>query len=181
MLQIPEASPSDLLLHALKSASRDHGPAAFALSLSDGDKVITDVILGAGLDIEIFTVASGPPDGEQRETLELIRRVYGHEVRVYDASAATPSYLTELYGSGVVDPLKRALHGKNAWITASRGSPAAPSVPPYEYDSRYGILRFNPLAAWSREQVADYLQAAAVPSHLLPGPKLVPRTKSIAA
>jgi 3'-phosphoadenosine 5'-phosphosulfate sulfotransferase (PAPS reductase)/FAD synthetase len=56
MVQIQEATRSDLLLRTLKAAAGDHGPAAFYTNGSAEDMVIADVILKARLDIEIFTI-----------------------------------------------------------------------------------------------------------------------------
>ena len=81
-------SKADLLLRDLTTASREHGPAAFSSSLSAEDMVITDVILTAGLDIELFTIDTGRLHEQTLELLDRIRRRYRHDVRVYAPEAA---------------------------------------------------------------------------------------------
>jgi phosphoadenosine phosphosulfate reductase len=160
MVQIQEATRFDLLVHTLKAAARDHGPAGFSTSLSAEDSVITDVILAHGIDIDIFMVTTRPLHKGELDELARIRSRYGREVRIYTPHAESASQNDALYGSGIADPLRRALHGKNAWITGLRQAVTARhTVTPYEYDAERGVLRFNPLVEWSESDVRDYLDA----------------------
>jgi phosphoadenosine phosphosulfate reductase len=64
-----------------------------------------------------------------------------------------------------VEPLGRALKGKTAWITGLRREQAVTrhDLPEREFDVAHGIEKFNPLAAWSEEEVWAYLHAYGVP------------------
>jgi len=69
-----------------------------------------------------------------------------------------------------VEPLGRALAGLDAWITGLRRDQAATraSVHKVEVDSgNRGILKINPLADWSSEQVWDYVRKHDVPYNML--------------
>ena len=116
MVQLLEASRSELLLNLLSRAARHHGPAVFRCGYSVEDRVIAHAIISADLDIEI--------------------------VRVEDNYS-----------------LDDALAGRKAWITGARSTPGTAPVQLYEYDSGLAVLRFNPLAEWSDEHIAEYVQA----------------------
>ena len=118
MVQLPEATRSELLLNLLSRAARHHGPAVFRCGHSAEDRVIAHAIIAADLDIEI--------------------------VRIED------------------DSLEDALAGRKAWITGTRGASGTTPVPLYEYDSEHAVLRFNPLAEWSDEDIAEYIQTNAL-------------------
>jgi phosphoadenosine phosphosulfate reductase len=68
-----------------------------------------------------------------------------------------------------VQPLKRALSGKRAWITGQRRehSPLRALLPLRENDAIHGLEKFNPLAEWTESQVWDYLRANRVPYNRL--------------
>ncbi len=166
MVQLKEATRIDLLVHTLKAAACDHGPAVFSTGLSVEDMVITDAILTAGVDIAIVMIAAKPLHAAELDHLERIRGRYGYEIRVYTPHAPALTDNDALYSLNLVDPLQRALHGRNAWITGQRQAIAARhTVSPYEYDARHGVLRFNPLVGWSDAQVCDYLAEKRIPCH----------------
>ena len=62
-------------------------------------------------------------------------------------------------------PLRGALQGAGAWITGIRRShsPTRAQAMPVEWDEQSGLVKVNPLVAWSREQVMEYLEENRVP------------------
>ena len=64
-----------------------------------------------------------------------------------------------------VEPLKQMLSGLRAWITAIRRdqSPARAHAGVVEQDAKFGLIKINPLAGWTREQVWKYIQENDVP------------------
>jgi phosphoadenosine phosphosulfate reductase len=64
-----------------------------------------------------------------------------------------------------VDPLKPALAQADVWITGLRRgqSSTRAQLRVLEWDWQYWVLKFNPLASWSREQIWDYIRANDVP------------------
>ncbi len=66
-----------------------------------------------------------------------------------------------------VDPLRQALTGLGlrAWITGIRRqqAPSRAGARVVEWDDRFGLVKFNPLAGWTWEQVWDYIRARGVP------------------
>ncbi|MDX2145511.1 MAG: phosphoadenylyl-sulfate reductase [Rhodospirillaceae bacterium] len=66
-----------------------------------------------------------------------------------------------------VEPLARALAPFAAWITGRKGYQGATrqGLPSIEFVD--GKFKFNPLAAWSRRDLTDYLDAHRLPRHPL--------------
>jgi hypothetical protein len=150
MVQIQEAGRSDLMVHLIAAAARDHGPAVFVLGASDEDLLIVDAVLRERLGVELVSVGSACV-GRIREH---IAGAHGYDVsRIRSA-----------------DTLDAALFGKHAWITSRRAAPGN-EVAPYEYDATHGALKFNPLAAWNERHVAEALETIVVAA---PAPFTIP-------
>jgi len=69
-----------------------------------------------------------------------------------------------------VEPLKRYLADMSAWVTGLRRDQNVTRnlTPKIEIDHRHGgIVKVNPIAGWSREQVMDYVAAQGVPTNRL--------------
>ena len=160
-------------------------PAALASSLSIEDMVLTDAIARARLPIGIFVLDTGRLHGDTLVLLDRIRSRYGIEVAVYAPDAQAVADYVRAYGRDAfyqgaelrkrccairkVEPLARALAGKRAWITGQRREQSAGRswLPEREDDPVHGIEKFNPLAAWSEEQVWQYIREHRVPYNRL--------------
>jgi phosphoadenosine phosphosulfate reductase len=165
----------------LERIAADFTPAVFASSLAAEDMVLTDLILRAGLPIGIFTLETGRLHAETLGMLDRIREVYGYEVEAYRPdTAAVDAYvqqngLNAFYDSvdmrkeccriRKVDPLNRALAGKKAWVTGQRRAQSATrsDLQVQEEDAAHGMVKFNPLADWSEEDVWHYIRSNNVP------------------
>jgi len=64
-----------------------------------------------------------------------------------------------------VEQLKEMLNGMRAWVTAIRRdqSPARADTGLVEWDERFGLVKINPLAAWSTRDVWNYIAKHDVP------------------
>lgn len=64
-----------------------------------------------------------------------------------------------------VEPLKQMLSGLTAWITAIRRdqSPARANAGIIERDKKFGIIKINPLARWTKRDVWKYIITNDVP------------------
>jgi phosphoadenosine phosphosulfate reductase len=64
-----------------------------------------------------------------------------------------------------IDPLTRILSKYAAWVTGIRRdqSPSRTQARLVEWDAKFGLVKFNPLAAWSWEQVWEYIRIHNVP------------------
>ena len=158
-----------------------HARAALASSLSAEDMVLTDMIARQRLPIDLFTLDTGRLHRDTLELLGEIRRRYGREVQVFSPEAkAMGDYVARhgrnaFYGSielrrrcceiRKVEPLGRALAGRDAWITGQRRAQTAAraDLGREEFDAVHGLKKFNPLADWSEDEVWRYIRERDVP------------------
>lgn len=68
-----------------------------------------------------------------------------------------------------VEPLSHSLAEYDAWITGVRRveAPTRANTPIVEWDATFGLVKVNPLVAWSDEDVDSYLREHDVPVHPL--------------
>ena len=175
----------DAVRTLLRRVSRKFAPATFANSLSAEDMVLTDVIFTAGLPIEVFTLDTGRLPNETYVLLDAIAARYGKRLRMmFPCADAVEAYVADhgvngFYGSvelrkkccyiRKVEPLRRALAGKRAWITGMRREQSVTrgNLELESFDIANGLMKFNPLADWSDEEVWAYIRTHAVPYNAL--------------
>ena len=175
----------DSLPESLRRIAAEFSPAALASSLSAEDMVLTDAIARAGVPIDIFVLDTDRLHADTLALIQQIRNHYGMNVQVYKPDPAAVHEYVRLHGrdafyGGVelrkrcceirkVEPLRRALAGKRAWITGQRREHSAgrARLDERELDAIHGIDKFNPLAAWRDAEVWHYLGEHGVPYNRL--------------
>jgi phosphoadenosine phosphosulfate reductase len=174
-------SREDQARDLLARVARDFHPATLASSLSAEDMVLADLIGRARLPLEIFVLDTGRLHGD---TLDLVARIearYGIAVRIWQPQPRAVSEYEARFGRNAfyesvelrrqccgirkVEPLKRALAGKRAWITGIRRDQTATraEVSIEETDQAHGLKKFNPLADWNEDEVWSYIRRYEVP------------------
>ena len=169
------------LQETLRHIAAEFAPVALASSLSAEDMVLTDAIARAGLPIGIFVLDTGRLHADTMDLITRIRSAYGLEIQIFQPDPqAVAQYVTQhgrdaFYGDlelrkrccaiRKVEPLKRALAGKRAWITGQRRehSTNRAALPAHEFDAAHGLQKFNPLADWNEGAVWNYLRNHRVP------------------
>ena len=159
----------------------EFSPAVFASSLAAEDMVLTDMILRAKLPIGVFTLETGRLHAETLGMLDRIRDTYDYQVTLYKPEqAAVDAYIQQnglnaFYDSvemrkeccriRKVEPLNRALAGNKAWVTGQRRaqSTTRADLAVQEDDAAHGMVKFNPLADWSEDDVWHYIRSNNVP------------------
>lgn len=188
----------------LATAQRDYFPAAFASSFGAEDMVLTDLIAQDFPRIEIFTLDTGRLPAETYDLMKRVADRYGVRLRVfYPDTKAIEGYVTE-HGPNAfyesvdmrkaccqvrkVEPLKRALKGKKAWITGLRREQAVTrrDLPVSEFDLDHGLVKFSPLADWTHLDVWTYVRGRDIPYNALhdqgyPSIGCAPCTRAISA
>jgi phosphoadenosine phosphosulfate reductase len=180
--------PADLVASTratLERVAAEYSPAVFASSLALEDMVLTDLILKARLPIGIFSLDTGRLHPETLAVLDAVKATYGVEIAVYRPdAAAVDAYVTtkgaDAFYDSVelrrecchirkVEPLGRALAGKRAWLTGQRRAQSATraDLAVQEDDPAHGMLKFNPLADWSEDDVWNYIRSNNVPYNVL--------------
>jgi phosphoadenosine phosphosulfate reductase len=68
-----------------------------------------------------------------------------------------------------VEPLQRALAGRTAWVTGLRRveAPTRANTPIVSHDLLRDIVKVNPLAAWTDDDMAHYIATELLPEHPL--------------
>ena len=63
-----------------------------------------------------------------------------------------------------VEPLSKALRGYSAWVTGIRRveAPTRANAPLISWDKAFGLVKINPLAAWSDDDIQDYIDSNGV-------------------
>jgi len=134
-----------------------------ALTASMTDAVLIDLAVKVFPAIEVVFIDTGYHFPETLETVERVRRHYGLNLRmmtVQHFDDALWKVDPENCCSAVkVGQLDRALSGKAAWMSGLRRAEADSRIkaPLVARDLR-GLIKVNPLAMWSDEDVAGYIE-----------------------
>jgi phosphoadenosine phosphosulfate reductase len=138
------------------------------LSASMTDAVLVDLAVKVYPAIEVVFIDTGYHFPETLDTVETVRRRYGLNLRMMTVAHHDEELWRidpENCCSAVkVGQLDRALLGKAAWMSGLRRAEAATreSAPIVVRDLR-GLVKVNPIATWSDEDVAGYIADHDVP------------------
>ena len=157
------------------------GRITFSTSLGLEDQAVLHAIATTGTAIDVFTLDTGRHFPETLETLQASERRYGLKIRVMAPDAAEVEALVArdgIFGFRLaienrkacceirkVRPLNRALAGAAGWITGLRRDQSAEraAVPFAAWDDAHNLVKINPIADWSLEQLEAYIAENNVP------------------
>jgi phosphoadenylyl-sulfate reductase (thioredoxin) len=153
----------------------------FATGFGAEGCVIVDLIARHRLPVDVFTLDTGLLFPETYTLWRRLEERYGLTIRavrpaqnVEQQAAAHGERLWERAPDRCcnlrkIEPLREALRGFDAWIAAIRrdqtGDRAA--ARPVEVDPRFGLVKVNPLVAWTSADVWSYIRAHDVPVNAL--------------
>lgn len=186
----------------LEEVQRSYLPTVFANSFGAEDMVLTDLIARNFPNIEMFTLDTGRLPEQTYLLMQTIRDRYHIDIKAYfPESAAVEGYIAQNGPNGFyqsvelrkrccyirkVEPLRRALTGKNSWITGMRREQAITrgSLSVSQFDTEHEIQKFNPLCDWSNAEIWSYLKQHDVPynklhDHFYPSIGCAPCTRAI--
>ena len=161
------------------------GRIALASSLGAEDQVLTDMLMTNTPDMRIFTLDTGRLPEETYDVMERTRGRYGLTYTMLfpehrDIESITAEQGPNLFYRSVdsrklccqirkVKPLRRMLSHLDVWICGLRRDQAVTraDVLRVEWDETFGLIKLNPLADWSEQQVWDYIRTNNVPYNLL--------------
>ena len=153
----------------------------FATSFGAEDMVLLHLIAEHARKIEVFSLDTGRLPEETYRLMSAVRNRYPVAVRVYAPdSSALETYVDRngpnaFYNSVAqrkecchirkVEPLRRALSGRKAWVTGLRReqSPTREGLEVREWDEGNGLYKFNPLLDWNWDEVRAYIATNSVP------------------
>ncbi|MCS6776400.1 MAG: phosphoadenylyl-sulfate reductase [Chloroherpetonaceae bacterium] len=127
--------------------------------------------------VRVFNLDTGYQFPETLELRERIRARYGIDVELVRPEETVEEMERRLggpiYGTDPdaccrmrkIEPLRRALAGYDAWITAIRRdqTPDRARAGIVEWDSKFQLVKINPLANWTRKDVWAYIYVNEVP------------------
>lgn len=157
-----------------------------ANSLSAEDTVITDMLHTINPKFKSFTLDTGRLNPETYEILARLTERYKLDIKIYFPTQKKVEAMTNKKGINLfyeslenrklcchirkVEPLTRALKNQDAWICGLRReqSNTRTQLKKIEVDTAHGnILKINPLADWSFDEVMTYLKERSIPYHRL--------------
>jgi phosphoadenosine phosphosulfate reductase len=166
-------APEDLLVWA---GTRFPGRIVLTCSWQQQSSVLVDMCMRLDLDVRVVELDTGLLFPEPYATRERLIARYGLQVERIEPEQ-TVEEQARAHGHELwrrdpdrccalrkVAPLARALEGADAWITGIRRSqsPTRAGAPKLALDRR-GVVKIQPLADWSNEDVRGYLYAHDVP------------------
>ncbi len=138
------------------------------LAASMTDAVLIDLAVKVEPSIEVVFIDTRYHFSETLETVELVRRHYGLNLRVL----TVPPQPVDLWQADPVNccsaakvaQLDRALVGKLAWMSGLRRAeaPTRASAPIVVRDLR-GLVKVNPIATWTDQDVSGYIADHDIP------------------
>ncbi|WP_415257488.1 phosphoadenylyl-sulfate reductase [Thauera phenylacetica] len=184
-------------------ANATNGKLAFANSFGAEDMVLTDLILSNALPITVFSLDTGRLPAETYSLIGEVERHYGSKLEIYFPDAGAVETFVRSHGinafydsvelrkacCGVrkMEPLRRALAGRKAWITGLRAAQSVTraGLPVRETDTANGLEKLNPLTDWTETEVWAYIRINEVPYNALhdqfyPSIGCAPCTRAIA-
>jgi phosphoadenosine phosphosulfate reductase len=164
-----------------------HPRLALACSFQAEGSVLIDMMYRVrGPAFRIFTLDTGRLNQETYDCMDAIRARYGVSVEVYFPDAMKVQEMVRSHGLNLfynsidlrklccgvrkVEPLKRALKGLDAWMTGLRREQAVTRVDvrKIELDRDHdNIVKINPLADWSSDEVWNYIRRHDLPYNRL--------------
>jgi phosphoadenylyl-sulfate reductase (thioredoxin) len=168
-------SPAEILAAV---APRFPGRIALASSFGPEDNLLLDVIARAGLPVEVFTLDTGFLFAETYQLWTRIEERYGIRIRAAKAEQAPldrsrpPPWEADpdaCCAARKVEPLRAMLATLGAWVTGIRRdqTPERAGAKVVEWDARFGLVKVNPIASWTSDDVWAYLRRFEVPTNPL--------------
>jgi len=167
----PDATAEELLLWA---AAMFGDRLIVASNMQDA--VLVDLAAKAAPGIDVLFLETGYHFAETIGTRDAVEQVY--DVRIVNATAEhTVAEQDSLLGKDLfardpnrccalrkVAPLENTLRGYDAWVTGVRRveAPTRANTPLVTYDEKFGLVKINPIAAWSDAEMAAYIEANGV-------------------
>jgi phosphoadenylyl-sulfate reductase (thioredoxin) len=165
----------------LRWASKRVGKLTFATGFGAEGCVVIDLIAREGLPIDLFTLDTGVLFPETYALWRALESRYGITIRAVEPSLTIPAQslvrgprLWERDPDSCcairkIEPLRAELAKFDAWITAIRRdqTPERANAQVVEHDRKFGLVKVNPLATWSHDDVWAHIYANDVPYNQL--------------
>ncbi len=161
--------------------SKQFPHAVFTTSLGEEDQAITGLIAKEKLAIEIATLHTGRLFPETVDLIKQTKIQLGIDIKEYHPLEADIANYTSEYGRDgfyysvegrhacchirKIKPLQNALSKADAWVVGLRReqSQNRSEVPFAEWSEDYNLMKFNPLADWTRADLTVFIEQNDIP------------------
>ncbi len=163
-----EAAPASA---AIRWAVESFGD-SLVLAASFEDIVLIDLVTKVAPAVEVVFLDTEAHFPETLAFVDDMRERYGLNLTVTKPgpeAAAYPCGTDQCCQFRKVEPLRRALDGKRAWLTSLKRSdgPTRADAPIVSWDAGFGLVKINPLATWTEDDIFSYLADHELPQHPL--------------
>lgn len=168
-VELENASPEDIIRFAVETFPN----ITFACSFGAEDVVLVDMLQKVSPKTDIFYLDTDFHFKETYETRDKMKEVYPGIPFVEVKPLITPEEQAAQFGEELwktdankccdirkVQPLTNILTKYEAWITGIRRdqAPTRANAKKIEYDVKFGLVKFNPIASWTSEDVWNYIR-----------------------
>ena len=166
--ELDGASADDLLRW-----TDEHFGGSYVVASNMQDAVLVDLAAKVRPGVDVLFLDTGYHFVETIGTRDAVEAVY--DINVVNVTAENSvAKQDELYGKDLfareaseccrmrkVEPLSKALRGYSAWVTGIRRveAPTRANAPLISWDKAFGLVKINPIAAWSDEEMQAYIDA----------------------
>jgi phosphoadenosine phosphosulfate reductase len=158
--------------------------AAIASNFAVEDVVLIHLARLHAPSMRVFTLDTGRLPPETFELMEEVRQRYGIAIETWFPDRGAVELLEREKGffsfrQSVNDrkdccairkqePLSRALANRSAWLTGQRRAQSAVKIEVVELDAAHGgIIKLNPLARWTEEDIWGFARSHSIPVNTL--------------
>lgn len=162
--------------HELLAWTDEHFSGKYVVASNMQDAVLIDLAAAVRPGVDVLFLDTGYHFAETIGTRDAVQAIY--DVNVVNVSPEhSVAEQDELLGKDLfardpgeccrlrkVVPLRAALAGYSAWVTGIRRveSPTRADAPLITFDEAFGLVKVNPLAAWTDEDMQAYIDANGV-------------------
>jgi phosphoadenosine phosphosulfate reductase len=170
--------PEEVLRWAFSTFDQD---VAISSGMGVEGMVLLDITSRIAPNLRVFTIDTEFLFPETYDLIERIEKRYGIRIERL-MPALTPERQEEVHGAALwarnpdqccnirkIEPLKKKLSTLRAWITAIRRDQTShrANAKRVEWDSKFGLIKINPLVDWTSDMVWNYVRKHDVPYNVL--------------
>ena len=167
----PHASATDLLRWTDENFAGN-----YIVASNMQDAVLVDLAAAVRPGVDVLFLDTGYHFVETIGTRDAVEAVYDVNV-VNVRPEKTVAEQDALFGKNLfersaneccrmrkVEPLSKALAGYSAWVTGIRRveAPTRANAPSISWDKAFGLVKINPLAAWTDDDMQDYIDTHGI-------------------
>ena len=160
-------------LEILRWAGEEYGD-GLVVTASFGDAVLVHLVSRAIPDADVVLLDTGYLFAETEWFAEHLRDRYHLNLRTIHPRPDAERDVWQTDNNACcavrkVEPMQRALQGKRAWVSGLRraDSPVRATTPVVHEDLLRNVMKVNPIAAWTDEDVEQYKSVELLPEHPL--------------